>query len=81
MTSRSRLKVVQWNVDGLSTSLVDLKGLVEQEPDIDALLIQETKLKPPMSDPQLEGYVAIRRDRPIPPGRGGSRGGGLLTFV
>ena len=81
VASRSSLKVVQWNVDGLSTSLVDLKGLVEREPDIDILLIQETKLKPPMSDPQLEGYVPLRRDRPILPGRGGSRGGGLLTFV
>ena len=80
-SSRASLKVIQWNVDGLSTSLVDLKSLVEREPDIDILLIQETKLRPPVPDPLLDGYVAIRRDRPIVPGGGGSRGGGLLTYV
>ena len=77
---RDGLKIIQWNVDGLSTSLVDLMVLVEKEPDIDVFLIQETKLLPTAPDPRLAGYTAIRRDRPTPP-RGGSRAGGLLTYV
>ena len=81
VSSRSSLKVVQWNVDGLSTSLVDLKGLAEKEQDIDIFLLQETKLQPPRPDPHLEGYVTIRQDRPLPPGGRGARGGGLLTLV
>ena len=80
MVHRDGLKIIQWNVDGLSTSLVDLMVLVEKEPDIDVFLIQETKLLPTAPDPRLAGYTAIRRDRPTPP-RGGSRAGGLLTYV
>ena len=74
---RDSLKVVQWNVDGLTTSLVDLRNLVEENKDIDALLIQETKLHPSARDPSLPGYVVVRRDRPS----GGPVGGGLMTFV
>ena len=74
---RESLKVIQWNVDGLTTSLVDLRNLVEKDRDIDVLLVQETKLHPSASDPSLPGYAAIRRDRPS----GGPIGGGLMTFV
>ena len=81
VSSRSSLKVIQWNVDGVSTSLVDLLGLVEREPDIDVLLVQEAKLHPTAPSPRIPGYAVIRRDRPTPPQGGGSRGGGLLTFV
>ena len=81
VTSRSSLKVIHWNVDGLSTSLVDLHVLVEREPDIDVLMVQETKLLPTAPDPRIPGYVGIRRDRPTPPRGGGARGGGLMTFV
>ena len=80
MVPRDGLRIIQWNVDGLGTSLVDLIGLVEREPEIDVLMIQETKLLPTAPDPRLPGYAAIRRDRPTPT-RGGSRAGGLMTFV
>ena len=70
MVHRDGLKIIQWNVDGLSTSLVDLMVLVEKEPDIDVFLIQETKLLPTAPDPRLAGYTAIRRDRPTPRGVG-----------
>ena len=80
-SSRRNLKVIQWNVDGLATSMVDLQGLVRDDPDIDFLMIQETKLLPSNSDPYLPGYSVVRRDRPAPVTGGGPRGGGLLTFV
>ena len=73
MASRSSLKVIQWNVDGLSTSMADLKVLMEGMPDTDIVMVQETKLLPTASDPWLPGYTAVRQDRPTPPRVGGAR--------
>ena len=74
-SSRRSLKVIQWNVDGLATSMADLQGLVRDDPDIDFLMIQETKLLPSNPDPRLPGYSVVRRDRPAPIAGGGPRGG------
>ena len=79
--TRDKLKVMQWNADGLRTAEADLLGFVTKSPDIDVLLIQETKLLPTDRTPVLPGYAAVRRDRPLAPGGAGGRGGGLLTFV
>jgi hypothetical protein len=54
--------------------------LVREDPGLDVLLLQETKLITANPTPTLSGYSAIRRDQPRVPG--GRRGGsGLLTYV
>jgi hypothetical protein len=52
--------------------------LVRENPGLDVLLLQETKLIPANSTPTLPGYSGIRRDQP--PNLWG-RGAGLLTYV
>ena len=63
--------------------MVDLLGFIEQDPNLDVILVQESKLLPSDKTPSLPGYTAVRRDRPPAPGGAGagSRGGGLITFV
>jgi hypothetical protein len=74
---RCGLQVLQWNVDGIGTAIADVISLVREDPGLDVLLLQETKLNPANPTPTLLGYSVIRRDQP--PARGG--GGGLLTYV
>ena len=75
---RRGLRVLQWNVDGIGTAIADVLTLVRDDPGLDVLLLQETKLVPANPTPTLPGYTAIRRDRP---GDRPTRGGGLLTYV
>jgi hypothetical protein len=74
---RCGLRVLQWNVDGIRTSMVDVISLVREDPSLDVLLLQETRLALANPTPSLPVYSTIRRDRP--PNK--SRGGGLLTYV
>ena len=69
----------QWNVDGMATSLMDLRDLVKRKPATGVILVQESKLLPSDPDPSVPGFSTVRLDRP--PSQGGTRGGGLLTFV
>ena len=73
------LLLLQWNVDGIATSLMDLQDLVRKRPAVGVVLVQESKLLPSDPDPSVPGFSTVRLDRP--PARGGTRGGGLLTFV
>ena len=73
------LLVCQWNVDGMATSLMDLRDLVKRKPATGVILVQESKLLPSDPDPSVPGFSTVRLDRP--PSQGGTRGGGLLTFV
>ena len=81
--TRDKLRILQWNVDGVGTAEVDLLGFIDRDPNIDVILAQESKLIPSDKTPSLPGYTAVRRDRPPAPGGAGagSRGGGLITFV
>ena len=81
--TRDKLRILQWNVDGVGTAEVDLLGFIDQDPNLDVILVQETKLLPSDRTPSLPGYAAVRRDRPPTPGGAGvgARGGGLITFV
>jgi hypothetical protein len=65
-------------MDGIGTAIADVITLVREDPGLDVLLLQETKLIPANPTPTLPLYSVIRRDRP--PNTGG-RGGGLLTYV
>jgi hypothetical protein len=64
-------------VDGIGTSMADVISLVREDPGLDVLLLQETKLIPANPTPSLPWCSAIRRDQPPP----GGWGGGLLTYV
>jgi hypothetical protein len=75
---RRGLRVLQWNVDGIGTAIADVITLVREDPGLDVLLLQETKLSPANPTPTFPGYTGIRRDRPTDrPIWGGS----LLTYV
>ena len=65
---------MQYNADGLSTKVPELKIRLREE-DIDICMIQETKLRPDNNTPRIEGYVSFRSDRKS------QGGGGLLTYI
>jgi hypothetical protein len=60
---RRGFRALQWNVDGIGTSMADVISLVREDPGLDALLLQEIKLTPANPTPSLPGYSAIRHDR------------------
>jgi hypothetical protein len=69
---RHGLRVLQWNVDGIGTAIADVITLVRENPGLDVLLLQDTKLIPANPTLTLPGYYAIRCDRPpVPGGSGG----------
>ncbi len=73
--SQSTLRILQWNVDGLSTKVHELRQRHQLE-KVNICLTQETKLTPKGQTPDFPGFSAIRQDRPA-----SHRGGGLLTLV
>jgi exonuclease III len=50
-------------VDGIGTAIAYVISLVREDPGLDVLLLQETKLIPANHTPTLPGYSAIKRDR------------------
>ena len=77
--NKHRLTILQWNCDCLSTKVVELSELTVRH-GIDIIALQETKLGRDDLTPVLNGFDAVRRDRP---GSGArfARGGGLLTYI
>ena len=73
------LTILQWNCDCLTAKVVELSELTVRY-GIDIIALQETKLGRDDPTPVLNGFDAVRRDRP---GSGASfaRGGGLLTYT
>ena len=63
----------------LTTKVVELSELTVRY-GIDIIVLQETKLGRDDPNPVLNGFDAVRRDRP---GSGARvvRGGGLLTYI
>ncbi len=61
--SQSALRILQWNADGLSTKVHELRQRHPLE-KIDICLIQETKLNSKDPTPAFPGFSAIRQDRP-----------------
>jgi exonuclease III len=62
---------MQYNADGLSTKVPELKIRLREE-DIDICMIQETKLRPDNNTPRMEGYTSFRSDRKSQKGGPGS---------
>ena len=73
------LTILQWNYDCLTTKVVELSVLTVRYV-IDIIAFQETKLGRDDPTPVLNGFDAVRRDRP---GSGArlARGHGLLTYI
>ena len=60
-TSRKKLKIFQWNADGIRPKFIELpEGLLHS--DIDVLAVQESKLQKTDKTPSIEGYATIRKD-------------------
>ena len=77
-TSVRKLKILQLNIDCLSTNLEELKALLRKH-KIDVFAIQETKMIIEDKDPSVPGYAVKRWERSKEPG--GERGGGLLVGI
>ena len=77
--NKHRLTILQWNCDCLTTKVVKLSELKVRY-GIDIIALQETKLGRDDPTTVLNGFDAVRRDRP---GSGArfARGGGLLTYI
>ena len=77
--NKHRLTILQWNCDCLTTKVVELSELTVRY-GIDIIALQETKLSRDDPTKVLNGFDAVRRDRP---GSGArfARGGGLLTYI
>ena len=73
------ITILQWNCDCLTTKVVELSELTVRY-GIDIIALQETKLGRDDPTPVLNGFDAVRRDRP---GSGGhfAHGGGLMTYI
>ena len=77
--NKHRLTILQWNCDCLTTKVVELSELTVRY-GIDIIALQETRLGRDDPTPVLNGFDAVKRDRP---GSGArfARGGGLLTYI
>ena len=77
--NKHRLTILQWNCDCLTIKVVELSELTARY-GIDIIALQETKLVRDDPTPVLNGFDAVRRDRP---GSGArfAHGGGLLTYI
>ena len=74
-TSRSKLKIYQWNADGIRPKFIEFRDRLLNS-DINVLAVQESN-HPQKTDktPSIEGYATIRKDR------NNILGGGLLLFI
>ena len=72
--SRSILKVLYWNANGLKSKMVELEDRT-QHTEINMIMIQRSKLCSRDRIPYLPGYSTIRKDREY------GRGGELITFI
>ena len=74
INSKKTIKIIQININGLTTKIHELKNLTDNT-KIDIITIQETKLKSTHRTPYLKDYTAIRTDRTF------KNGGGLMTYI
>ena len=60
-TSQNKLKIYQWNSDGIRPKFIELRDHLLNS-DIDVLAVQESKLRKTDKTPSIEGYATIRKD-------------------
>ena len=73
-TTRNKLKIYQWNADGICPKLLELRDHLPNS-NIDILAVQESKLRKTDKTSSIEGYATIRKDR------NNILGSGLLLFI
>merc|ERR1712045_1073849 len=78
-TERS-IKILQLNVDSITSKMEELKGFIKQH-EIDIFLLQETKLVKNDETPRFPGFAVERKNREQPPGEEDNRGGGLMMGI
>ena len=74
VTFRNKLKIYQWNADGIHPKIAKLRDLLINS-DIDVLAVPESKLRKTDKAPFIEGYATVHKDLNNIPG------GGLLLFI
>ena len=73
-TSWNKLKIYQWNTDGIRPKLMELRDLLINS-DIHILAVQESKLRKTDKTPLIESYTTIHKDWY------NILGAGLLIFI
>ena len=73
-TTRNKLKISQWNADGIRPKLSGPRDRLLHS-DIDVLAVQESKFRKTDKTPSIEGYATIRKIR------NNILCGGLLLFI
>ena len=73
-TTPNKLKIYQWNADGIRPKLLELRDHLLNS-DIDILAVQELKLQKTDKTPSIESYATIRKDS------NNILSGGLLLFI
>ena len=74
------IKILQLNVDCLTSKIEELKRFIKQH-EIDVFLLQETKLVKSDRTPRFPGFTIERRDREQPKGKEKDRRGGLIIGI
>ena len=78
--TETKLKILQLNVDCITSKMEELKSFLKKN-EIDIFLLQETKLIKNDRPPRFPGYTIERKDRVQPKGKEKDRGGGLLMGI
>ena len=73
-TLRNKLKIYEWNADGIQQKFIALFECLLNF-DINVLAVEESKLRKTDKAPFIEGYTIIRKDR------NNILGGSLLLFI
>ena len=74
VTSQNKLKIYQWNADGIRPKLLEVRDW-QINSDIDVLAVHESKLRKTDKTPFIVGYATIRKVR------NNILGGDLLLFI
>ena len=69
-----KLKILQWNCNGIKTKLQELISFINQH-QIKVIALQETKLNSNSTSPEIPNFTLVRKDRTK------DRGGGIAIFV
>ena len=68
------IKILQWNCNGIKNKLTELHNFIIEH-NIKIVVLQETKLTAKSTQPNMDGFTLIRKDR------GRDKGGGLAIFI
>ena len=79
-TSKTALRVLQWNADSIMSKKDEFKTVINDN-KVDVFLIQETKMTAMDKIPSIPGYTVLSKPRKQARGNEKNRGGGLITGI